>query len=176
MDSRICDNCGNSFQSSRNDPEDRFCSRKCRSSFYGNKKRSMNGRNWRTPVNGVPPKKCLICSRTFYKKNRKYCSDICSYTSNVRQQTRLKRRISGVQGFMARRCPRCKLLFVTNNINRKYCSDLHREEHHSQGRMRLKKQMVCKYIYDTKDDPDSISDLIEDLTGVRCPIKDKEDH
>ena len=179
-----------------------------------NKKPVMN-RNWWTPIDGVPPKKCPICSRMFYVNDndkRKYCSDLCSYTSKIRLNMKYERRKIGVQGYIARRCPKCKLLFVTNNFTKKFCSTecqkrqrqrpfITREcpcckllflttnprkvscsmrcsqrfyylKHPPQS---IKKLEVCKHIYDSKDDPDSISDLIEDWTGIRCEIKDQED-
>lgn len=34
---------------------------------------------------------------------------------------------------------------------------------------------VCRDIYLRSSDPDSIMDLVEDITGIRCPKKDEED-
>ena len=51
-----------------------------------------------------------------------------------------------------------------------------RSRTYPEGPPRRTKKKVREYLCHTKDDPDSISDLIEDWTGIRCPIKDKEDH
>jgi len=110
----------------------------------------------------------------------RFCSPRCGLSYHGKKNMRDRRRKTGIRGFIARRCPECKLLFVTNNIRRKYCSDLHREEHYRKIRLDHSyslrdEQMICKHIYDSKDDPDSISDLIEDWSGIYCPVKDKEE-
>lgn len=166
---RVCDYCGDKFNPSRSDPRIRFCSSECR---YKNEKKmkSIGGRNYWTPVDGISPKKCPICSRTFYHNKRKYCSDSCSYKANSHQYRKIK---FTAQGFIARRCPGCTLSFVTNQLIRKFCS----EECAKRYKLHkiIKKGEICKHIYDSKDDPDSISDLIEDWSGIHCPVKDKEE-
>lgn len=181
MDSRICDNCGDEFNPVRNDRSFRYCSPEC-SDACRNKKKFINDRNWWTPIDGIPPRVCPICSKTFYSNRRKYCSEFCSYKAVLKQYNtyQIRKRKLTVQGFIARRCPECKLLFVTNDLKRKYCSNLHREEHYRKIRLGHSyslrdKQVICKHIYDSKDDPDSISDLIEDWSGIHCPVKDKEE-
>ncbi len=181
MDSRICGYCGDEFNPSK--PWQRFCSKKCRKSLYSSKKKSTDGRDWWTPVDGASPKKCPVCSRIFYHNKRKYCSDSCSYTSMLRRSMKFERRKTGVQGYIARRCPECRLLFVTNNFRKKFCGGKCSRRFHNKKQLQgyhrppqiMKKTEVCRYIYDSKDDPDSISDLIEDWTGVHCPVKDKEE-
>lgn len=171
---RVCVVCGNSFLPIRNDPRIRFCSSECRYKNY-KKIKKITGRDWRTPVSGVSPKKCPICSRIFYHNKRIYCSDSCSCEANSHRNRKSYNRFA--QGFIARRCPECTLLFVTNQLIRKFCSEECAEEN---KRYRIiKKGEVCKHIYDTRNDPDSISNMIEDLTGVSCNRKildEKEDH
>lgn len=176
MDNRICDYCGDEFNPVKNDRSFRYCSPKCRDA-HRNKRKFTNDRDWWTPIDGIPPRVCPICSKTFYSSRRKYCSEFCSYKAVLKQRNtyRIRKRKLTVQGFIARRCPECKLLFVTNDIKRKYCSNLHREKYHNRNRLHTTKKQICKHIYVSKDDPDSISDLIEDWTGIHCPVKDKEE-
>lgn len=175
MDSWICDNCGDEFNPVRNDRSFRYCSPKCRDA-HRNKQKLINDRDWWTPIDGIPPRVCPICSKTFYSNRRKYCSEFCSYKAVLKQRRnthQIRKRKLTVQGFIARRCPECTLLFVTNQLIRKFCSEECWKKHH--GNAPMKKREVCKHIYDTRNDPDSISDLIEDLSGISCDRKIRDE-